>query len=250
MISKVTKSVRRVALATFIVIVVVASGSSQTRIASNRSEAAMIKTHEPKTIQFFKDVFDELFVRRDSLKTFSTYAACDSLDQLDLEVTDGQGCFGERPLNVTAHDEIRHYAFAWQFEVGHIYLGLGLYPLDDVSRSATSEYERLFAEVAKSSQIAYRNVDLTGLNRFEAHKKLDEIQKLLDELNDRVSAKINSDVYAKNIVALRKSNRIAKRTFRGRMYYIYSIEKLEPSLYLLATVKKGKLKLIHIGDNA
>lgn len=225
-------------------------GSSRMTFSRRNLENNMDQQTDPEVKELFNDFFQVLFVEQEPLRAFSSFTSFDRRDAIDEKAIGKSDYFRELPKDLRVGERNRYRANVWEYEFGDRYLGLGLFPLrEDGLPVVAKNFSELVNHSFNRSNTSNADLDFDNANGEQIRKKLKKLDRFVKILRSLIAERIDRKLYKSNIDRIRQSNTIETRVVKGRTYYIYSLIKMDPSFFFVATRKDGKLTIIQMGDD-
>lgn len=239
---------------TIIILLLACLAFPQTFLSQTNSKSPKAaKTSKPKidkgklqAKRIMEQFIDGVFVQRKVAETFerlTLFEACDKIDEDWELVCDFKGQhtkLGHKIISMLA-------ASSWRSEFGDIYyiLGTDSIPLDNEAYPYLSdEFDSIRTEVFKKNKFSEAFQDRG--NKIEYKKRLIELTKNYDEIEDIVFQRIDKTLYNSNLERMKNSITVEKFIKKKRVYYVVEI-KGSIINYILA-VRRGKMRIIGIAD--
>ena len=198
--------------------------------------------------KFFNRFFDDLFVKRNANAAFSNFAfqKCDAIDR---KAIGKHNCDGKSRSEWKLQTKLS--ANAWFIGMGDRYLGIGINQLreDGDPNVANEEFDKLLSEAFTITGTSYDDLDHDGAGPALLKQKIERSNILALTVKRMIEARIDNNLYKKNIESIRKGNKFAGKRVAGRMYYEFALFNMDPTFFFVARRVHGRFKIIHMEDD-
>jgi hypothetical protein len=251
----------------FILLTLFSFAWSQTPIQSSeekiKSEKLTIQTNKEKVEakKIVEQFIDGVFVERKTLATVERFMRLDLCDKVDEVAVLPIGCsLPKLKPNLGRKTISRIYAIAWRYGEGRYALQIGIYPITDSNlaypysapnyetlKSSAPEYDDFVDEILAKNKSPKPEIEFIGLSKSKIKKRLDVMERDVDEIETLIYKQVNKSVFDKNIEIMKNNIEVEIKFEEGRTYY--SIYLLHPDIGFILAVRKGSMKIIGLFDS-
>lgn len=240
----------------FLLVAFPTSFKSQTHKSSVKTQKVKQNSDEVQAKKIIKQFIDGIFIKRKFLpilQNLFSFAPCDKIDKEFLD----QNCTAKDlfPFKFGRKLGFRTMAIGWKYMFEEFYFVLGTIPINKDSDEAypytSSDYDKLKSEVLKKNNASFSDFELAPnfekSNKKDIEKKLNEIEKNVDEIENIVFKGIDNELYKKNVEIMKETITIEKKVENNRKYHVVYVEGLV--FWFILAKRDGQLKIVGIGDS-
>jgi hypothetical protein len=200
--------------------------------------------------KIMEQFIDGVFIERKVVETFERFVMFEACDETDADNHLIQGCFlPELPKGLSRKTNSKISAVLWKSVFGAYFYFLGKNEItvgDDGFPFLSSEYEKIEADISKKNTYLAPKVEIKDLSQSEIEKQLIIKEKDNQAIERAVFARIDLQLYKKNIRLMKSTIKIGKSVENDRTYYDVEFSGFI-STFILSR-KNGELKIIGLAD--